>query len=107
MGAQPADGGPCGGGAPGTRSPWAGGMTAPAADVVSLVGRRRPVLITGGAGFIGCQLADRLASQGEPVLIFDSLARPGVEANLAWLKDRHPGLVSAAIADIRDADAVR
>ncbi|HYZ22747.1 MAG TPA: SDR family NAD(P)-dependent oxidoreductase [Rhodopila sp.] len=75
--------------------------------VVPLAGRRRPILITGGAGFIGCHLADRLATEGEPVLIFDSLARAGVEANLAWLRDRHPTLVSFAKADIRDAAAVR
>jgi CDP-paratose 2-epimerase len=75
--------------------------------VVPLAGRRRPVLITGGAGFIGCHLADRLATQGESVLIFDSLARAGVEANLAWLRERHPSLVSFVKADICDTAAVR
>jgi CDP-paratose 2-epimerase len=73
----------------------------------ALVGRRKPVLITGGAGFIGSNLADRLAREGEHVLIFDSLARPGVEANLAWLRDRHPTKISTTIADIRDESAVR
>ena len=52
---------------------------------------RRPILVTGGAGFIGSNLADRLAGQGHDVLIYDALARPGVEANLAWLRRRHPG----------------
>ena len=52
--------------------------------------RRRPVLVTGGAGFIGSNLADRFASEGHDVLIYDALARPGVERNLAWLKRRHP-----------------
>jgi CDP-paratose 2-epimerase len=74
---------------------------------VSLVGSRKPVVITGGAGFIGSHLADRLASEGEPVLVFDSLARPGVEANLAWLRERHPTQVSAVIGDVRDAVAVQ
>ena len=74
---------------------------------VSLVGSRKPVLITGGAGFVGCQLADRLATDGEPVLVYDALARPGVEANLAWLREKHPTLVSTAIADVRDSAAVR
>ena len=60
-------------------------------------------LITGGAGFIGCNLADRLAREGHDVLILDSLARPGVERNLAWLKRRHTRRVAAVIADIRDA----
>ncbi len=66
----------------------------------------RPVLVTGGAGFIGCNLADRLAAQGHHVLVFDAMARDGVERNLAWLKRRHPRRVSAVVADIRDRDAV-
>ncbi|WP_207450360.1 SDR family NAD(P)-dependent oxidoreductase [Roseomonas marmotae] len=67
---------------------------------------RRPVLVTGGAGFIGSNLADRLAQQGHDVLVFDALARPGVEANLAWLQQRHPARISTMVADIRDAAAV-
>lgn len=65
-----------------------------------------PVLVTGGAGFIGCNIADRLAREGHDVIVLDALARPGVEANLAWLKERHPGQVREIIADIRDEDAV-
>jgi CDP-paratose 2-epimerase len=63
----------------------------------------RPILITGGAGFIGSNLADRLASDGREVIVYDALARPGVERNLAWLKDRHGNRIQAVIADIRDA----
>ncbi len=66
----------------------------------------RPILITGGAGFIGCNLADRLAREGRRVLVLDALTRPGVERNLAWLKARHPERIGSVIADIRDADAV-
>jgi CDP-paratose 2-epimerase len=66
----------------------------------------RPVLLTGGAGFIGTNLADRLAGEGEHVLIYDSLARPGVERNLRWLVDRHPAQVSVALCDIRDDTAL-
>jgi CDP-paratose 2-epimerase len=64
----------------------------------------RPVLVTGGAGFIGCNIANKLAEDGHEVLIYDALSRPGVETNLAWLKERHPGLVTSIIADIRDED---
>src|SRR6185312_12036047 len=39
---------------------------------------RRHALITGGAGFIGCNLADRLLSAGQSVLVYDDLSRPGV-----------------------------
>ena len=63
----------------------------------------RPVLITGGAGFIGSNLADRLAGEGHDVLVYDALSRPGVASNLDWLKRRHPRRISATIADVRDA----
>jgi CDP-paratose 2-epimerase len=66
----------------------------------------RPVLVTGGAGFIGVNLADRLAREGYSVLIFDSLARPGVEDNLAWLKSSHADKISFACCDVRDRAAL-
>ena len=63
-------------------------------------------LVTGGAGFIGCNLADRLADAGHQVIIYDVLARPGVERNLAWLDGRHGDRVQPVIADIRDTARV-
>src|SRR3954469_6048213 len=68
----------------------------------ALFAGRRPVLVTGGAGFIGSNLADRLARDGHEVLVYDALARPGVDANLAWLRARHPRRISAIVADIRE-----
>ena len=65
---------------------------------------RRPILITGGAGFIGCNIADRLAREGHDLLIYDALSRPGVEANLDWLKERYSDQITPIIADIRDED---
>jgi CDP-paratose 2-epimerase len=67
----------------------------------------RPVLVTGGAGFLGCNIAHRLAAEGREVRILDSLARPGVEANLAWLKERHKGRIAVLLADVRDGAAVQ
>ena len=67
----------------------------------------RPLLITGGAGFIGTNLAHRLLSLGQPVLLFDNLSRPGVEQNLRWLKQRHGDLVQIEIADVRSRFALR
>ena len=61
-----------------------------------------PVLITGGAGFIGSNLADALAGQGRRVRIYDNLARAGVQENLDWLRDRHGRLIEPWIADVRD-----
>lgn len=86
-------------------------MTAPAARPISLFTRRldqniRPIVIIGGAGFIGCNLADDYAQAGAPVRIIDNLARPGVERNLAFLREKHGAIVEAACVDIRDADAL-
>ena len=64
----------------------------------------RPVLVTGGAGFIGSNLADRLAQEGHKVAIYDALSRAGVERNLEWLQRRHGALIRPVIADIRDED---
>jgi CDP-paratose 2-epimerase len=63
------------------------------------------VLVTGGAGFIGCNIADRLAGEGSEVIVLDALRRPGVERNLAWLKSRHGERVRFVQGDVRDRDA--
>jgi len=64
------------------------------------------ILITGGAGFIGSNLADALLADGHHVTVFDSLARPGTELNLAWLEQRHGCRVHFAGGDVRDGPAV-
>jgi CDP-paratose 2-epimerase len=68
--------------------------------------RPAPTLVLGGAGFIGSNLADTLLRDGTDVMIFDNLARPGVEQNLDWLQGRHGSQLRIVRADIRDADAV-
>jgi len=65
-----------------------------------------PVLITGGAGFIGTNLAHRLLSQGQDVILFDNLSRDGVERNLLWLLDQHGSRIRFIHADTRDASAI-
>ncbi len=69
--------------------------------------KSKPVLITGGAGFVGINVAAKVLEQGEDVLIFDNLARSGVERNLEWLCHKYGKRVQVEIADIRDAHLVR
>src|SRR3954453_16349996 len=65
-------------------------------------GFAKPVLVPGGWGFIGCNIADRLAARGDHVIVFDNLARGGVRENAQWLKSRHGDRISVVVADIRD-----
>lgn len=65
------------------------------------------ILITGGAGFVGCNSADFFLNQGHTVTLFDNLSRKGSGANLAWLQQRHSSEHLDFIqGDIRDSDAV-
>jgi len=64
-------------------------------------------LITGGAGFIGSNYADRLLRRGERVTIFDNLSRAGAEKNLDWLIKNHSKEKLAFIhGDINDLEAL-
>lgn len=58
-------------------------------------------LITGGAGFIGCNTAARLLRNGDDVIILDDLSRVGATQNLAWLQEW--GEFKFIRGDIRDA----
>lgn len=64
-------------------------------------------LITGGAGFIGTNLAHRLLTNGRRVLILDNLSRPGVQRNLQWLLSQHDTGLEVEHADVLDTKAVR
>jgi CDP-paratose 2-epimerase len=91
---------------------WARGGLQAIVDVGSMArpvspSRTRPVLITGGAGFIGSNLADRLLSTGDRVVVLDNLSRAGVERNLAWLHERHGDRLQVEVGDVRDPYLVR
>lgn len=64
--------------------------------------RTNPIVIIGGAGFIGSNLADRYARDGASVRIVDNLAREGVERNLAWLRENHGDQIEACFQDVSD-----
>ncbi|HEY8477193.1 MAG TPA: SDR family NAD(P)-dependent oxidoreductase [Chloroflexota bacterium] len=64
-------------------------------------------LITGGAGFVGANLASYLAERDHQVVVFDNLQRRGSQANVAWLRERHGSRVTVMEGDVRDAEAVR
>lgn len=59
-------------------------------------------LITGGAGFIGSNIAETLVRRGERVRVFDNFST-GSPGNLAGFRDR----VEVVEGDLRDYDAVR
>ena len=70
-------------------------------------GKSKPVLITGGAGFVGSNLADRLLSAGHRVRLLDNLSRAGVERNLQWLIETHGDLVDIEVPDVRNFSTVK
>jgi CDP-paratose 2-epimerase len=63
-------------------------------------------LITGGAGFVGSNIANALLCDGEHVVVADSLARPGSVKNLQWLRQQHGDRVRVEIVDVRNAKRV-
>jgi len=69
----------------------------------------RSVLIFGGAGFIGSNLAHALLSHTDAkVHIFDNLSRAGVHHNLEWLRKTagNAGRLQVTVGDVRDARQV-
>jgi CDP-paratose 2-epimerase len=61
-------------------------------------------LITGGAGFIGTNVADFYLSQNKRVTIFDNLSRSGTEDNVRWLKECYRDQLTLVKGDVRSLD---
>ena len=61
-------------------------------------------VVTGGAGFIGSTLVDRLLADGHRVTVLDDLSR-GRYANLAHATARFPDALRIVVADVRSGDA--
>jgi CDP-paratose 2-epimerase len=75
------------------------------------------IIVTGGAGFIGCNAVCRWLAQGHQLVVIDDLSRRGTDRNLEWLKTqgafafhrqdvREKGALDAIFAEHRGADAV-
>jgi CDP-paratose 2-epimerase len=60
------------------------------------------ILITGGTGFIGCNIAKRFLDKKADVVILDNLSRVGTLKNLDWLKAGHPKNLTFIEGDVRD-----
>jgi CDP-paratose 2-epimerase len=73
---------------------------------VSGLQSNKPILITGGAGFVGVNLAHRLLSEGRQVIIYDNLSRSGAEKNLDWVRSVHPERLEVVIGDVRDRETL-
>ena len=66
------------------------------------------ILVTGGAGFVGCHLVHDLLGDNRKVTVLDSLSRRGSERNLEWLQRQHPdGDLRFVKGDVRDPQAVK
>jgi CDP-paratose 2-epimerase len=61
-------------------------------------------LVTGGAGFIGCNAARRFLERGDQVVVLDNLSRKGTRENLQWLGEF--GEITLEEIDVRDRTAM-
>src|SRR6185436_14213654 len=72
-----------------------------------LAGTTMRYLVTGGAGFIGCNYVNRLLSRGDGVSLYDNLSRPGIRANVAWLQEQHgKSAFRLVVGDVTDSAAL-
>jgi CDP-paratose 2-epimerase len=65
------------------------------------------VFVTGGAGFIGANVAADHLARGDTVTVYDNLSRTGTRGNLDWLRQRAGGRLRFVQGDIRDASALQ
>jgi CDP-paratose 2-epimerase len=69
------------------------------------------LFITGGAGFIGCNLAAKHLQLGDTITIYDNFSRVRTTQNLEWLQKEAPkrddAMLHLARGDIRDYTTLR
>jgi CDP-paratose 2-epimerase len=94
-----------------SRSPLsAGQIIRPLATCHLLLGNggaHLKIIVTGGAGFIGCNATAGYLRRGDAVLVVDDLSRRGAAQNLDWLRRQdHAGRLSVSQIDIRNSVAI-
>jgi CDP-paratose 2-epimerase len=62
------------------------------------------IIVTGGAGFIGCNAVSRYLKRGHEVVLLDNLYRKGAAENLKWISGEGP--IKFIRVDVRDGAAV-
>lgn len=65
------------------------------------------ILITGGCGFIGSNLANHFLTNDNEVVVLDNLSRKGTEWNKKWLEENHKKGLRFMNADIRDFEKMK
>ncbi len=82
--------------------------TGPYEPVTRHVTDPKRVLVLGGAGFIGSNLADAFVRAGSHVTVYDNFSRPGAVINGRWLRTEHGRRLRVLKGDIRrSADRLR
>lgn len=64
------------------------------------------ILVIGGAGFIGCNVAESHAKDGHQVIIFDNLSRSGTKLNLNFLQENYKN-INFVYGDIRNQKGLK
>jgi CDP-paratose 2-epimerase len=65
------------------------------------------ILITGGSGFIGSNMASRYLAKGWEVVVYDNFSRPGSEKNGRWLEGHRNERLQILRQDVRDLEALK
>lgn len=65
------------------------------------------ILITGGSGFIGSNMASRYLARGWQVTVYDNFSRPGSEKNGRWLEGHRSDRLRILRRDVRDLTALK
>ncbi|MGE0768703.1 MAG: NAD-dependent epimerase/dehydratase family protein [Hyphomicrobiaceae bacterium] len=68
--------------------------------------RAKKVLITGGAGFVGCNATRYFGNRNWDVTVADNLSRKGTDQNLNWLRSDKGTAFQFDLVDVREKEAV-